>query len=72
MAIGSSIAKYSVAQRERALQVIDECQGELTAASKRLGISIATLCRWRKALLIEGNASVAGACATDRPSRNIS
>jgi transposase-like protein len=41
-------AKFSETQRQRALYVIARCDGNISVAAKRLGISIATLSRWRR------------------------
>jgi len=40
---------FSAAERQRALEVIAKCDGSLTKAALRLGISIPTLSQWRKA-----------------------
>ena len=42
-------SKFTDEERIRALKVIDHCDGSLTLASRRLGVSIATLSRWRAA-----------------------
>lgn len=34
-------------RKTRALKVIEDCGGSLTIAAERLGVSIATLSRWR-------------------------
>jgi transposase-like protein len=44
---------FAEEKRQRALEVIVECGGNLTLASCRLGISIPTLSRWRRAALLE-------------------
>ena len=44
----SKVARFSEADRARALQVVQQCGGNLTIASRRLGISIPTLSRWRR------------------------
>ena len=41
--------EVAAAKRQRALKVIIDCRGNLTIASQRLGISIATLSKWRSA-----------------------
>ena len=38
--------KYSDSKKARALTVIAMCEGNLTTASERMGISIPTLSRW--------------------------
>ena len=43
------LSTYPESTRRRALIVIEECKGNLTIASQRLGVSIPTLSRWRSA-----------------------
>ena len=42
-------SRFTDEERIRALKVIDHCDGSLTLASRRLGVSVATLSRWRAA-----------------------
>ena len=40
--------QFSDQQRIHALKIVAQCDGNLTIAAQRLGISIPTLSRWRK------------------------
>ena len=41
--------KYSQDEKNRALRIIVECDGNLSNAAHRLGISVPTLSRWYRA-----------------------
>ena len=45
--------ELAAAKQRRALKVIVNCRGNLTMASERLGISVATLSKWRSAARVQ-------------------
>jgi transposase-like protein len=49
--------KYSQGERTRAVKVVAECDGNLTKAARRLGISIPTLSRWYRVARLEATVS---------------
>jgi transposase-like protein len=49
----STKQELAAAKQRRALKVIVDCRGNLTLAAERLGISVATLSKWRSAARVQ-------------------